>query len=264
MKNLFLVAGLAVLSGPAFAETPEQIRHLSGAGSDPAVDRIRFVDRAEFDPALRPYLERVPRFLPDWGVRLVFSPPPANSSPRTEAELAYLRELQAERTEEDVAAIRRQIRVAGMKLGPHEMGELLGKESPHPAWKVTIDAAQRDMEAIVFQLKQRFSWARPTHLDPALVPCIEVPGHPAYPSGHATQAHLLAYLLVELDPANAEAILRDARAIAHNREIAGVHYPSDSEFGARLARQIVDRLLEHEEFRGLVEAAKEERIAPDQ
>jgi hypothetical protein len=81
---------------------------------------------------------------------------------------------------------------------------------------------------------------RPSQLRPGLMPPVPVPGHPAYPSGHATQATLAALCLRAALPPKynglARAALRLAARIARNREIAGVHYPSDSAAGQRLAR----------------------------
>ena len=84
------------------------------------------------------------------------------------------------------------------------------------------------------------------------------PGHPAYPSGHATGAYAIAYLLHELDPDHSRDFINDAREIARNREIAGVHYPSDSEAGRLLARQLVDAFLRDRKFQVRLESARRE------
>jgi hypothetical protein len=87
---------------------------------------------------------------------------------------------------------------------------------------------------------------RPPQLLPALTPPIPMPGHPSYPSGHATQAMLMANLVDQVfaDPdlqpnprfRSMSLLLRAmAERIARNREIAGLHYPSDSVAGQRVA-----------------------------
>jgi membrane-associated phospholipid phosphatase len=81
------------------------------------------------------------------------------------------------------------------------------------------------------------------------MPPIQVPGHASYPSGHATQAHLIAKCVQLVLPA-ADAMTApltadlDALAarIARNREIAGLHYPTDSAAGLVLATGIVPLL----------------------
>lgn len=86
---------------------------------------------------------------------------------------------------------------------------------------------------------------RPSHMLPALAPPIPLPGHAAYPSGHATQANLMAEAIARM-LAPATEVARNAyvlaRRIGRNREIAGLHYPSDSEGGRVLAEQLIETL----------------------
>ena len=88
---------------------------------------------------------------------------------------------------------------------------------------------------------------RPSQVCPALLPPVPVPGHPSYPSGHATEAHLIEFVLNEVfallnDSKRATAMKYDLAAlatrIARNREIAGLHYPTDSSAGQKLATDI--------------------------
>ncbi len=254
--SLLITLALWFPAGVLDAQDPEAIRHLSGAGHDPAIDAIRFTDRATFDPLLKKYLSGSPVYLGNWKDVIKLPYPPDNSSDRTRGELAYLNALQSKRTEKEKSDIERQIKVSGMKLGEFAMARIQITAPDHPATKRMLDAAQRDMEMVVFQLKSAFNRVRPNHLSPDLAPSIVVPGHAAYPSGHATQAHLLAYLLMELAPGQTEKLIEDAAQIAKNREIAGVHYPSDSEAGQLLARQVVDNLLKNNAFVILLDAAK--------
>jgi membrane-associated phospholipid phosphatase len=97
--------------------------------------------------------------------------------------------------------------------------------------------------------KQQANRPRPSHVCPALLPPIQVPGHASHPSGHATQAHLIAACVKLALPAAGTltaALSADldalAARIARNREIAGLHYPSDSAAGLALATGIVPLL----------------------
>ena len=88
---------------------------------------------------------------------------------------------------------------------------------------------------------------RPSQLCPALCPPIAVPGHASWPSGHATQSQLIALCMLDVVPTASkgvwEADLRTlAWRIARNREIAGLHYPSDSDAGRQLATNIHQEL----------------------
>jgi hypothetical protein len=114
-------------------------------------------------------------------------------------------------------------------------------------------------EFVSMYYKRLYERARPSQLSPTLMPPIAVPGHASYPSGHATQAYLLAALLgtimpsvvtVTLPPTNtayggtvADTLLdRLAERVARNREVLGVHYRSDSVAGQQLASKAFDLL----------------------
>ena len=81
------------------------------------------------------------------------------------------------------------------------------------------------------------------------MPPIDPPGHAAFPSGHATQARLIARCLERVMPVNIIPVnggvqqpqdgplRRMADRIARNREVLGLHCPSDSVAGQTLADQ---------------------------
>jgi hypothetical protein len=95
---------------------------------------------------------------------------------------------------------------------------------------------------------------RPSHLCPALLPPIQVPGHSSFPSGHSTQAHLMSlcmrHLLTQaaVPQPDFDALTKDlavlADRIARNRELAGLHYANDSKGGAELAKALFATLTD--------------------
>jgi hypothetical protein len=95
----------------------------------------------------------------------------------------------------------------------------------------------------VMRYKKMFDRVRPSTLCPELMPPIPVPGHAAFPSGHATESHLIAKLLnhvIKPDDHPAKQLLGPmAHRIAINREVLGLHYRSDSVAGAALADEIM-------------------------
>jgi len=104
---------------------------------------------------------------------------------------------------------------------------------------------------------------RPSHVCPALLPPVPVPGHPSYPSGHSTEAHLLALVLKDVLSGSPQAALADdldalARRIARNREIAGLHYPADSRAGEKLAADILPYLQSIPEYQKVLPGARSE------
>ena len=50
----------------------------------------------------------------------------------------------------------------------------------------------------IMKLKEKYNRVRPYRLDDTIKPTIDPPGHPAYPSGHATQMYFLSTLLSKI------------------------------------------------------------------
>ena len=198
---------------------------------------------------------------------------PENSSPQTRAEIDYLIRLQANRTETEgeralyfapwsysssikpdnprFAIQQRNLFYVGRSIGswftPADLpvtAELMGR-----VW--------RDASHYMWRLKFKYARIRPYQIDPA-VKSLDEPAWAAFPSGHATFSHMLAFIYSELAPEFADIFLNDARAISHSREIIGVHFPSDSEAGRVFARQFVDQLFASEKFQREFEKMKEE------
>jgi hypothetical protein len=99
---------------------------------------------------------------------------------------------------------------------------------------------------VAVYFKNQFMRARPSQMEPRLRPMIDVPGHPAYPSGHALQMFLVAKALTTVvrDLDIGKELFKIAAEIAENREWAGLHYPSDSAAGRELAETIFPLVLE--------------------
>ncbi len=250
---------LSLADGTA-GEALDPFVHVSGAGrlEDAQAVPLTFSGTQRWARVFLDQTKDEPRLLPkDWSSRVVLPSPPANGSPRTAKEVEYLLDLQAKRMPADEAAIRKEAEFAGMRFGKHGSMDLLDV-AKRPWTAALMDAGAKQLNPLLFKLKLRFDRVRPSILDPRLKPVMKVPGHPAYPSGHASQAFFIAYLLAELDPPNREVYLADAIGIAKRREIAGFHYPSDTAAGALLARQVLDLLLVQKQFHGLLEKALEE------
>jgi hypothetical protein len=92
-------------------------------------------------------------------------------------------------------------------------------------------------KVVAVHFKNRYGRPRPCQLEPRLRPLIDGPGHPAYPSGHSLQYHLLAKALATIVRSHeiGEQLFEIAWRVAENREWAGVHYRSDSLAGKQLA-----------------------------
>lgn len=119
--------------------------------------------------------------------------------------------------------------------------------TPHTL--MLLHAASGFSGAITQQIKLAFDAPRPIAFSPRMQPVIATPSHGSLPSGHATEAYLLAGLLTFLRGGSATTGARDmahrfrlAARVAINRTVAGVHYPVDSGAGAVLGLALAEHL----------------------
>jgi acid phosphatase (class A) len=143
---------------------------------------------------------------------------------------------------------------------------LMFNQHSHPATFEVMRAGNTIGRAVVIYYKDQFQRERPSRLSAEIDPVIDVPGHPAYPSGHATQAYLIAHLLQWVHPDGNDPTWQTeafgvAKNVAEYREVAGVHYESDSAAGKTLAQNIFNILTDPQqcpEFHNLLTTARGE------
>jgi hypothetical protein len=135
---------------------------------------------------------------------------------------------------------------------------LMFSQASHPNTYLLFQAMSPIGAMIVMHYKDKFNRPRPTQLEPELRPLIDVPGHPSYPSGHATQAYLIAQTLSEVIRSHEVGceLFKIADEVAVNREWAGLHYASDSAAGKKLAREVFP-YVEHAYRETFAAAARE-------
>jgi acid phosphatase (class A) len=193
-------------------------------------------------------------------IALPVSPPPANSSAEARAELDELLQLQQGRTRAQVKTITKHLEYdsvcAAVLAATHR------KLARAPKTKALLTHIQMDASLAIFHAKKRFNRARPPQLEPRLHPAIPVPEHPAYPSSHALQGYLVARTLALLFPENSEDLMAAGVQIGREREIAGIHYPSDSKGSRALGEELFARLQQNEKFLAELDAAKTEWHSP--
>ena len=199
--------------------------------------------------------------------------PPANSSDQTRAELNYLLTLQQQRTKLDVesslymAGIYYSVRTkpedstySQYRQNLFHIGRSVGSWFNPQDLPLTADLMAnvwRDASYFIWSFKYKFLRIRPYVLEPELKN-LEETNWAAYPSGHAANSYINAYIYQALAPEFADVFLKDAYDMAHSREIIGVHYPSDSETSRILARQFVNKLFQNEKFLKDFEQVKKE------
>ncbi|HUG09686.1 MAG TPA: phosphatase PAP2 family protein [Opitutaceae bacterium] len=249
---------------------------LQALGPEPASDNLE-VDafRFENNPASIERLRTAPReeFIRVPLDEFLLPAMPASSSAQTRAELDFLLRLQAQRTDAEAGralyfapwgyststkpgdelydAYRANLYYVGRSVGTWLNADSL------PLTSALLHRVWRDASYHVWALKFKYSRVRPVVLD-SRIKNLQETNWAAFPSGHASFSHILALLYSELAPEFSDIFLKDARDIAHSREIIGVHYPSDSESGRVFAQQFVARLHANPEFAAEFEKVRAE------
>jgi len=190
------------------------------------------------------YLEKEPNWLDaDWKDKIHLSKPPELTE--TAAEIDDMLILVPSRKQAQTA-INAELEIKGIWAG---FLEVVAESSHYDiALGLFMDTVFDDATRAVFYFKNHFNRARPYHYYPQLNPTIPPPGHPSYPSGHATQAYTLAFALSEVFPQLRVKFEKVAYQLSRHREIGGVHYASDSAAGKLLAIQLVKMMRKHPEF----------------
>jgi acid phosphatase (class A) len=199
-------------------------------------------------------LEAGPAFLdPDLDLRV--PPPPGPEETRSELDRMQLISARL-RDERSRARILLEAEADPRDLLLAE-GLIPEPESAPTLWEV-LDRAGGEATYFALREKRKFSRLRPATLRPELGSTIPDPPHPAYPSGHSTQIHTLAGLLATLRPECEGAYRLFAAGVAFRREIAGVHFPSDTRAGEILAGSLLPHVLSHPDISEVTGAARDE------
>ena len=180
----------------------------------------------------------------DWPQLIHVSPPPLGATENEIIELAALKCIR----EQNQNLIWREATVESALVEPFQ------RIIPcvlDPQIFATIRDFMVEVALPVFYFKRLYSRTRPFHVDATLGTVIpqaseHFPKHPSYPSSHATLATIAAEVIkFLLDPYGTPATVETraridnvAFLIGFRREIAGLHFRSDTTAGISLGRQI--------------------------
>lgn len=188
-------------------------------------------------------------------------PPLANDSEAVRKELDDLKQLaKTERTEETVTRIIWENEGVSVKDMFAHAGLFVSADNDKA--NELIDMLDEEILYFLMKEKQHYARPRPNQLDPSIETVIPNPAHAAYPSGHAAQSYMVALLLSYMDSENKDRYIGLANEIAHRREIAGVHYASDTQAGQKMAQAMFDRLLAIPDFEKKLQLAAKSYIKP--
>ena len=212
-------------------------QHLSEQPEKSKLDKLTHVtklSKKRLKQLARPYPVFQHLNLEDW----MGYYPPSNSSEKTKKEIQYITSLGEFRTQWEDDMIMSDLKI--MKA----FQVYLDKYGLEVNTIDRIKEYKEQSEPIILVLKRHYNRPRPVALAKELgLPLDTFPlktaNTPSYPSGHATQGRLVALLLADEVPLeHRKNILDIGERIGHGRQIAGAHYPTDSEFGKRLADEL--------------------------
>ena len=167
-------------------------------------------------------------------------PPPSNESDETEEEIGYLEEIPVDKNLIDSADETRKhftnfLTSVGLTYPKEELKEVMG-----------------GVQAIILKLKYHYNRPRPWQIAQAKglelnSEALESSSSPSYPSGHATQGRFIAKYLSDLYPEYRDELMQIGEDVAYSRNMAKVHYPTDSAFGKFLADEMYDYVYQPQE-----------------
>ena len=106
-----------------------------------------------------------------------------------------------------------------------------------------VAMAMHDATVAVWDSKYFHNRKRPSEADAGLVPELDVPASPSYPSEHSATAQAAAAVLAYFLPAEADNWQALAEQAGWSRVLAGVNYPSDHQAGLALGRKIAEQVI---------------------
>lgn len=154
-------------------------------------------------------------------------PPPEAGSAQERAELDELLRIQATRTPADVLRAQEDANVTVFRFA-----DALGSPAHFTPAELPLTVALfrsigSDESLFMNDAKDRFARPRPFVTESRLSPVVPRPPSASYPSGHTTWAVACAIVLADMVPERRAQIFARADEYSRNREVGGVHYPSD-------------------------------------
>ncbi|MBV1691593.1 phosphatase PAP2 family protein [Novosphingobium sp. G106] len=241
MKAIFL--SFAVLALPAIPTLAQAQAVAPVATAPKPPTQFQYLNPADFEPA---------RLLPA---------PPAKGSPAEKLELETLRALIASASTARLEQAKWDAAHEDSAIFSTTIGRDITKL---PATWELLEIVHSEANIAAGLSKVYFGRTRPWGLDPALHDCEGKPNaNPlrGYPSGHATLSYSVGYVLAQLLPGQASAILAKADDYARSREYCASHFASDTAASHVVGTLAAVRLLADPRLADRVAAARAELAA---
>ena len=166
-------------------------------------------------------------------ISISLQPFPENTSKKTLEEVRYLAEI-----EEDGEFVKEHDKVA----------KVFGKLHKDLELEYNQDEAKKYLrESAKYIMELKYKHQRPRPYQIAKFYNIDLNGvdldsmkTPSYPSGHATQGHLLGMIYAERYPQHRKEFMKLGEDVAESRINGKAHYPSDKKAGIHLAEKLFE------------------------
>lgn len=187
----------------------------------------------------------------------VIPAPPEDSSPAGLADLDTVLQVQAERTEKEIALAKRVDGQSPFSFGRPVLGDWF-RSANLPRTAEIMRAADSEATKVCDAAKAHFTRKRPYVRDLAVHPIVGKPGNTSYPSGHSFGATVWGTILSEAFPQHAAEFEQQIHLAMWGRVIAGAHYPTDTQAGMLLGKAVAKRMLENPELRKEIQEIRDE------
>ena len=169
-------------------------------------------------------------------ISISLQPFPENTSKKTLEEIRYLSKV-----EEDDKFVKEHDKVA----------KVFGKLHKDLELEYNQDEAKKYLrESAKYIMELKYKHQRPRPYQIAKFYNIDLNGvdldsmkTPSYPSGHATQGHLLGMIYSERYPQHRKEFMKLGEDVAESRINGKAHYPSDKKAGIDLAEILFENLI---------------------
>jgi acid phosphatase (class A) len=186
----------------------------------------------------------------------LLSPPPANDSAQTKAEIEEVLNFQKNRTGDDEAAIE-----ADSQYSVFRFADVMGSKFNSmnlPRTTLLFEKLVATSKGMVGETKTIWMRPRPFQADSRVIPCVKRSKSSSYPSGHATAGTVMAIVLANLVPEKAAEIYARGWLFALHRVMGGAHQRSDIDAGRIAGTVLAAQLFQDPEFMKDFAAAKAE------
>lgn len=188
----------------------------------------------------------------------VLPPPPADDSPAGLADLGTLLYIQSNRTPEQVKQAQALVGPSAFAMGQEILGPWFTRDNLPETAKI-LRQITKITDPVLKAAKAEWKRPRPFERSAEIAPVVKKPQDAgSYPSGHVFGISLPMLVLSAAFPGHEAAFEERIRRVMWGRVVGGVHYPTDTEAGRLLAKDLVSKLLATPEMKEALEAIRAE------